>query len=35
VLEFDPELETITNSASAQAMLGKEYRQPYGLPASI
>ena len=35
VLEFDPELETITNSTSAQAMLGKEYRAPYGLPESI
>jgi len=32
VLEFDPDAEQITNSASANAMLTKQYRTPYGLP---
>lgn len=35
VLEFDPETETITNSRKAQAMLTKEYREPYRLPKSV
>ena len=32
VLEFDPEREIITNSDDANALLGKSYRAPYGLP---
>ena len=35
VLEFDPMTETITNSKEANAMLTKEYREPYGLPKSV
>jgi len=35
VLEFDPKTETVTNSSKANAMLTKEYREPYGLPARI
>ena len=35
VLDFDPRSETITNSKAANALLGKEYRHPYGLPDSI
>jgi predicted dehydrogenase len=35
VLEFDPKTETIANSMEANAMLTKEYREPYGLPKSV
>ncbi|MAV34716.1 MAG: hypothetical protein CMJ59_04585 [Planctomycetaceae bacterium] len=35
VLDFDPRSETITNSKAANALLGKEYRHPYGLPDSV
>ena len=35
VLEFDPKTETITNSKEANAMLTKEYREPFGLPNSV
>ena len=35
VLEFDPEEETILNQKEAQAMLTKEYREPYGLPKEV
>lgn len=35
VLEFDPKTEQITNSKPAQALLTKEYRDPYGLPSSV
>lgn len=35
VLDFDPATETITNNKKAHAMLTKEYRKPYGLPAQI
>ncbi len=32
VLEFDPEREVITNNAEANAMLTREYREPYVVP---
>ncbi|MCH2129084.1 MAG: Gfo/Idh/MocA family oxidoreductase [Pirellulaceae bacterium] len=35
VLEFDTENERITNSDEANAMLTKDYREPYGLPESV
>ncbi len=35
VLEFDPKTETIPNSKQANAMLTKEYREPYGLPEKV
>ena len=35
VLEFDPKTETITNSREANALLTKEYREPFGLPESV
>jgi predicted dehydrogenase len=35
VLEFDPAAEKVTNNKEAHAMLTKEYRAPYGLPANI
>ena len=35
VLEFDPKTETISNSKQANAMLTKEYREPYGLPPKV
>jgi hypothetical protein len=35
VLEFDPKIETITNSKEAHAMLTKKYREPYSLPSRV
>ena len=35
VLDFDPDTETIKNSSEAQAMLTKDYREPYGLPKEV
>ncbi len=32
ILHFDPETETITNDEEANALLTKDYRQPYGPP---
>lgn len=34
VLEFDPVREQITNNTLANKMLGKAYRDPYGLPTT-
>jgi len=32
VLEFDPEREVITNNSEANALLTREYREPYVVP---
>jgi len=35
VLQFNPKTETITNSKTANGMLTKDYREPFGLPDKI
>ena len=35
VLQFDPQTETITNDPEANRLLTKQYRPPWGLPASV